>query len=143
MIPVVRHREPPLDTEEAGKVLAEVGWPLDIAVRPVDFPLPVIEVLIGENELAAGLEQSGDLRELFRLVLTDVLEHALRDDEIEFHATEVDRSLKEILLDKVVRGLGNRDINAMVVHIRWHKTLQGGRTASDIEQIAFAASRQS
>jgi hypothetical protein len=117
VIPVVRHRERSFDTEEAPEVLAEVGWPLDVTVRPVDLPLPMIEVLVRKHELTVALEQADDLGELPRLILADVLEHALCDDKVELHAAKLDRRFQDVLLKKVLGWLRNRYVNAMVMHI--------------------------
>jgi hypothetical protein len=97
--------EPSLYGKEAAEIPAKIRWRLHIAVRPVDIPVSMVKILVGDDEFAAVLQHRCDLGELLRLVFAEVLEQALRYDEIEFHCAEVDPRLQYVDLEKILRWL--------------------------------------
>ena len=79
-----------------GKAGPEVLWGLDIAVRPVDVPLPVRKVDVRRDECPAWLQYLGDLCELLRLECPDILEYALGDDDVEPLVSDTDARFQDI-----------------------------------------------
>ena len=135
-VPHVRAGEAPLHGEEAAQVAAEPLRLPHVAVRPVDPPPPVREVRVGHDEDSALLQQARDLGELLRLKAAEVLEQALRDDDVELHGPEGNRRLGKVQLHQVRPGFRDGDVDSVVAHAGRHQAGQGGGPASQVKRVA-------
>ena len=101
MVPVVRGRELLLYDEMLGQAVPELSRGLDTVVGPVVIGSTVVEVHVAGNELAIWREEFGDLRELLRLAVGEVLEEPLGHNEVERSPFRADRLLQNVAFRQV------------------------------------------
>lgn len=142
VIPALRGRKESFDAKELFKALAEDFERLNIVVRPVDVPVPVVEVHIGNQELAASVQELRDLPKFLSLNGPDVFKHTLGYNNVKVYTSKLYGPLGKVRLNQVRRRIVDRDIDPVIMYISVEQVRQCGGPATHIEQVALSSSRK-
>ena len=141
MMPIVRSWKESKYLEIPHETLAKIFKRLYIAVRPVNVPVPVIEVNVRHDEYSIVVQEPCYVCKYLGLEVSHIFKNALGDSDVEALIIKFHRRFQEVSFGQIRRWVMYGYVNTIVPNIWAKESHQGCWAATNIKKHAFVVIR--